>query len=378
MTSLRIVLASITSLLAVTGARSVWACGGGTVAHTAAFPGTAADVSPQSSIFVMSGVDELPAGLSLQVSGTAVSLPTVVNLGRGVAADGVATFFRIAGPLQPSADYTLQMTGPGGTPQTLTHFQTAASYDKTPGTPATLHGLRLWRVHYPKSLVNAGGCVGSEYEGYFALDFTPASLPGTPAGEVVSVLSLASQELGTTQQFVFSGGVTALPGGFTTTLSGDGVTLPDGGALSAGAALWRPDIEPGRTYCATIASYGRNDLATGGPLPSASSCALAVGIDYLTGAGGAGNAAGAGGAAGNGGAGGGRAGLGGDVGGVGGGRAGAAGDAPAGTGGMSYPNADNAGAKAGCNYVASPAHDFGAGAVVLIGLVLARLRRRRS
>ena len=257
-------------------------------------------MSPQSSIYVVSGVDALPGGLALKLNGVAAPLPNVISLGHGLAADGWGTFFRILGPLQPSSDYALEMTGPADGPVTLAHFQTAASYDKTPGIAATLSGLRLWRVHYPKELVNAGGCVFSEYEGYFALDYTPASLPATPPGEVVSVLSLTSRELGTTQQLAFTGAVVSLPGGLTTALTGDGVVLPEGGALSAAAALWKPDLEPGRTYCATISSYGRNDAATGGPLVSASSCATVVAIDSVTGAGGAGGAGGGAGAGGSG------------------------------------------------------------------------------
>lgn len=329
-------------------------------AHNAAFPGAAADVSAQSSLFVVSGVNALPAGLALQVNGAAAPLPSVMSLGRGLAADGWGTFFRIVGPLQPSSDYVLAMTGADGLPLTLTHFQTAAGYDKTPGTAATLSGLRLWRVRYPKSLVNAGGCVFSEYEGYFALDYAPATLPGTPAGEVVYVLSLTSQELGTTQQFVFTGGVLSLPGGLTTTVSGDGVVLPEGGALSAGAALWKPDLEPGRTYCATLASYGRNDVATAAPLQSASTCATVVAIDSV-----AGDTTGGGGVGGGGGA---------DRGGAGAVSAGGSG------GTASYPiGYDIAQPGGGCGCRTSPGKGSGPAlliaAVALVGL---RLRRRRS
>jgi|GEM_PF-2277732 len=352
----RLALASVISLVIPLGARAGWACGGGMLAHPAAFPGDGNGISPQSSLFVVSAQ---PAGLTLKVNGVAAQLPAVTDMGWGVAADGLGYFSRIAGPLQPSSDYLLESTGSDGVAHTLTQFQTAASYDKAPGTAATITNLRLWRVHYPKRLVNAGGCVGSEYEGYFALDFTPATIPGTPAAEVVSVLSLDAPELGTSQQFVFTGGVTTLPGGLTTAISGDGVMLPDGGALSAGAALWHPNLEPGRTYCATIVSYGRNDLAAG-PASSASNCVVAVAIEY-PGADMTGGAAGAGG--------GGAAGARCDTG------QSAAGGAPAGTGGSPYPIADNSGEKpTGCSYAETPAGTAGA---ALVGIVLAGLRARR-
>jgi hypothetical protein len=149
-----------------------------------------------------------------------------------------------------------------------------------PGTPPNISRLRLWRVRYPVSQINAGGCVFSEFEGYFAVDFTPAAIPGTPPEEVISVLSLSPKFGGSQLQLVFMG-ITTLPGGLVSgrgALSGNGVSLPDGEGLSAPDAMWKPELQPDREYCATISSFGRNDQAT---LPASSNqvCVSVVNID---------------------------------------------------------------------------------------------------
>jgi len=317
-----------------------FACSPGRPAPTAAFPASGAlSVSPQSSIFIVAG-NTAPAGLTLRANGAPISPPpTISSLGFGLTPGGPGTFYRLAGPLQPSTDYSLEVEGAAGEPVELTHFSTAATYDKTAGVPPTIGSLRLWRVHYPVSLVGAGGCVFSEYEGYFALDFTPGSVPGTPDAEVVSVLTLSSMQLGTTQSFVFQG-ITTLPGGFRPAVDGDGVVLPEGGELSASAALWKPNLEPGRTFCASITSYGRNDLAA--PLlQSPSVCATVLGIE-AAGAGGAGGMAGTG-----------------------------------GTG--AYPIGNDVASSGGCSVASG--HPPGAGDLLIAGLaatLLARRRRSRS
>ena len=298
----------------------------------------------------------------------------IISLGTGLAADGWASYYRIAGPLEASTSYVLQAGG--AAPVALTQFTTGATYVKQAGTAAVVNGLRLWRVHYPPARVNAGGCVGSAYEGYFALDFTPASLPGTPDAEVVSVLTLSSAELGTTQSFVFSG-IATLPGGLAPAVSGDGVVLSTGEALSAGAALWKPNLETGRSYCVTIVSYGRNDLAVDAP-QSAPVCATVVGLESgnATGAGGAGGeGTGAGGAGGRGASGGGTAGAGGTA--TGGGGAGP--DGAAGSGGTtSYPIGDDLVKSEGCSCAAAPGGGTGSAVSVAVAMLLASVRKRRS
>jgi hypothetical protein len=157
------------------------ACSGGAAAPPVAFPSSGAvGVSPQSSIFIVAG-SAASADLTLRANGTIVSpAPLLTTLGPGLTAAGRGTFYRLAGPLQPSADYALELSGTAGAPVTLTQFSTAVTYDKATGLPPTITSLRLWRVHYAADRVQAGGCVFSEYEGYFALDFTPASVQARP------------------------------------------------------------------------------------------------------------------------------------------------------------------------------------------------------
>ena len=286
----RLVLAGLVALPFVMLARPSQACSGGMPVKGSAFPATgAADVSPETSIVLVSGGDALPAGLTLLANGAAVPLPFITFMGHGLTATGFGSFFKLQGPLEPSTDYTLRAAS-----DELTHFTTAATYNKAPGVAPTINELRLWRVHYPDNLIAAGGCVFAAYEGYFALDFTPGSLPGTPADQVVSVLSLSSRETGTSQQFVFVG-LDAVPGGLVDVAGSNAVPLPEGGALSPSAALWKPTLEVGRTYCATLSSFGRNDVAA---LPAQSNqvCALVTGVDSpaLAAAGGAGGGGGAG------------------------------------------------------------------------------------
>ena len=264
------------------------ACSGGMAAKGTAFPATGAvDVSPETSIVLVSSGAALPAGLSLLANGVAVPLPSITFMGPGLTATGFGSFFKLQGPLEPSTDYTLRAAS-----DELTHFSTAATYNKDPGVAPTINRLRLWRVHYPDNLIAAGGCVFAAYEGYFALDFTPASLPGTPADQMVSVLSLSSRETGTNQQFVFVG-IDAVPGGLVDAAGSNAVPLPEGGALSPSAALWKPTLEVGRTYCATLSVFGRNDVAAL-PVQSNSVCAIVTGVDSpaLAAAGGAGGGAG--------------------------------------------------------------------------------------
>jgi len=244
--------------------RQVRACGGGLAASDSALPPTGAtEVSPETSIILVTGGLAIPADLHLLAEGVELPLPAIASIGQGMTASGGASFWRLLGaPLSPSTSYVLE-TGAGASAKVLTQFSTAASYDKGPATPATISGLRLWRARYPLDRVAAGGCVFAEVEGYSALEFTAPALPGTPAAEVVNVLSLAPKNGGGSQVLVFSG-LTEIPGGLVDhAIAGDGVTLPGGGGLSAAAALWKPELAADLDYCATITSYGRNDLALG-------------------------------------------------------------------------------------------------------------------
>jgi MYXO-CTERM domain-containing protein len=53
------------------------------------------------------------------------------------------------------------------------------------------------------------------------------------------------------------------------------VDVPNGGLLSPVYALWKPVLKPDREYCATLALYGRNDLATAS-VTSNSVCAAVI------------------------------------------------------------------------------------------------------
>jgi hypothetical protein len=236
----------------------------------------AQNVSPQTSVILLTQVAEVPTGLQVLAGGVKTTLPRIQSLGAGLTPRGRTNFWRLDAALDPATDYVVQIADAAGTSE-LTHFSTAATYDKPPGVGPQITGLRLWRVRYPIKKIGAGGCVFSEFEGYIALDFTPGALPGTPPEEVLSVASLVGKYDSRTQTLIFSG-IDTVPGGFVGTLSGDGVTLPEGGALSAADALWKPDLHPDIEYCATISISGRNDRA-GGTAQSNMLCAHVTSID---------------------------------------------------------------------------------------------------
>lgn len=334
--------------------RVAGACGGGMAPPSAAYPAAGAtEVSPQTSIIVRSEFDGLPAGLALFANGSAVPLPPAIRLDIGYTGAGRSWFFQLSGPLMPSTSYTLVSAAPGAAGGTatveLTHFSTSASYDKAPGVAAVINGLRLWRAHFPKSVVGAGGCVFAEYEGYFDLDFTPGTVPGTPPDEVVSILRLSSTKTALAQTLVFIG-LDELPGGFTEASGGD-FPLPGGGGLSpSDAALWKPVLQADDTVCASIETFGRNDLAAE-RLQSNMVCVPVTSVDVpypMLGPGGSGGAH----------------------------EAGGPGGTAAGQGGAGAPgNAGTAGGNSGCSVV--PIRDGGALAIVTLGLVAAARRRRR-
>ena len=214
-----------------------------------------------SSIFLVSGYGAIPAGLTLEAAGQAVTMPDIALLGSGVSG-GSATFWRISSYLQASTTYVLSTTNGGATSE-LTRFTTAASYDKNPGQAPVLDNLRLWRVRYPVSQIAAGGCVFAEYEGYIDLNYQDGSLPGTPAEEVITVLTLEPKTGGDRQTFVFAGLSHFEGAPLYDSATGAVIDVPDGGLPSPVYALWKPTLEPDREYCATLTLHGRNDQAMG-------------------------------------------------------------------------------------------------------------------
>jgi hypothetical protein len=264
-------------------ARSAHACGGRSAAAPTAFPASgASEVSPYTSIIVAAG-PSLPAGLSLEVGGQSVPLASILTLGSGLlGGGGEATFYRIPLYLSVSSSYTLSTTADNGARRELTHFTTAAGYDKTPGQAPVIDRLRLWRVHYPATAVGAGGCVFDEYEGYIDVDYQDGSVPNTPAGEVVTVLSLQPKTGSSVQRFVFAG-LSHFDGAQIEDAPGTKlVDVPEGGLPSPIYALWKPTLEPDREYCVSMTLYGRNDQAMPA-VTSNSACTTVTNLDARAG-----------------------------------------------------------------------------------------------
>jgi hypothetical protein len=248
------------------------ACAGRPPAPVTAFPANGATgVSPKSSIFV-SVPSGLPAGLVVQANGQPISLPAGQPLGTGPS----GAWLRLPGGLAPSTSYVVSVQE-NGVPRELTRFTTAPAHDEAPGTPARLGGLRLWRVHYPGK-VSGGDCVFSEYEGYIDLAYEPGSLPGTPADEVINVLTLSPRSGGAPQTLVFTGSQ-RLHLAQTHDLGGNGLgDVPPGGLPSPIFAAWKPELAGDREYCATLTLYGRNDLAAQ-PTASETLCAPVMNLE---------------------------------------------------------------------------------------------------
>jgi hypothetical protein len=231
------------------------ACGARAAPPMTALPRSGAtDVSPQSSIFV-SVPSGLPAGHTIEADGQPVSLPAGQPLGSGP----MGSWLRLPGALIPSTSYVVRVQD-GGMTKELTRFTTAAAYDKAPGTPAKLTGLRLWRAHYT-GVIGGGDCVFSEYEGYIDLAYEPGALPGTPPDEVINVLTLAPKTGGASQTFTFTGSQRLHLAQTYGATGNELVDVPPGGVPSPVFAAWKPELAPDRVYCATLTLYGRNDLA---------------------------------------------------------------------------------------------------------------------
>lgn len=274
-------LLAMVSLATMARTATVWACSGRAPATLSALPaGGATDVSPMTSIMLVTGTSTLPAGLTLRAGEQTLDTPAISSIGSGVAANKGATFWRLAGALSPSTTYTISAWDNGATRE-LTRFTTAASYDKTPGQAPVLSGLRLWRVHYPPEQAGSGNCVFSEYEGYIDLDYQDGTVPGTPAEEIVNVITLQAKSGGATQTFVFSGIGHFGGAQVEIPLANQLADVPDGGLPSPAFAMWKPTLEPDREYCATLTLYGRNDQA----MPTVRSNTVCTAVMNMDGAG---------------------------------------------------------------------------------------------
>ena len=253
------------------------ACSGRPSAAPTAFPASgASNVSPYTSIIIAAGAS-LPSGLTLEAGSQSVTLPSILTLGSGMLGNSVATFYRLPLYLATSTSYTLSALDNGASRE-LTHFTTAAGYDKAPGQSPVIDRLRLWRVRYPVEQIGAGGCVFDEYEGYIDVDYQDGSVPSTPANEVVTVLWLQTKTGSSTQKFVFAG-LSHFDGAQVENALGTAlVDVPEGGFPSPAFALWKPTLEPDREYCVTMVLYGRNDQAMP-EVRSNSVCATVTNLD---------------------------------------------------------------------------------------------------
>ena len=216
-----------------------------------AFPGPGAtEVSPQSSIYV-SGIRDT-AGLTVELNGQPVSLGRTESLS--------SEWWRVQAGLLPGTSYVVRGLD-NGVPRELTRFTTAAAYDKTLGTAAKLTRLRLWRVHYPKEMVAAGGCVFSEFEGYISVDYQPGAVPATPDGEVLTVFRLYPKTGGATENFAYPGLARQPLAQWENPSPNRAEEVPDGRLPSPLLSVWKPELAPDREYCVTVTLYGRNDVA---------------------------------------------------------------------------------------------------------------------
>jgi hypothetical protein len=169
-------------------------------------------------------------------------------------------------------------------PLVLTTFTTVSSDEKQPGQAPVLTDLRLWRVRYPVEEVGAGRCVFAEYEGYIDVNYQDGSVPGTPAEEVIAVISLEPRTGGSRQTFAFAG-----IGHFEGAPLWDAATqtqvdVPEGGLPSPLYALWKPTLEGDREYCATMTLFGRG-VPEAPSVTSNLACAKVMNVDARPGAG---------------------------------------------------------------------------------------------
>jgi hypothetical protein len=211
-------------------------------------------VSTATSIVVVSPRE--PFGVSVLANGQAATVSGWWAIGSGIDALGGTTRFwqlflgSADAMLAPSAAYvvTLPTAGVDGGAATLTTFSTAAGYDKSTGTAATLSSLHLWRVRYPVADIASGNCVFAEYASFLTVDYVPAMLPNTSPGSVIQTFQLTPDTGGNLQTFVYTG---------DTPFSG----LAPMGAYPLPLGQWQPELDPTRRYCLAVSAIGDGNLA---------------------------------------------------------------------------------------------------------------------
>jgi MYXO-CTERM domain-containing protein len=211
----------------------------------------ATEVPTATSFVIVSG--RMPTEVALTAGGVDVPLgaPAYIGVGQSMDGDELNDYWQVKATafLPASSTLVLSMADPHGGRVVLTTIQTAAGYDKAPGTPATLKSLTLTRVRYPLSEIASGDCVFSEYMGYISFDYDAGMIPGTPADSIVNTITLWAQHGGAADQgWTFAGPrawASDPPGDFQPFSSGE----------------WSPFLDPTLTYCAAITSFGQGDLA---------------------------------------------------------------------------------------------------------------------
>ncbi len=240
----------------------------------------ATEVSPRSSLILITPDISPPAGLILEANGVAVPIPAAAQLGHGIygageAKNARAMFWSVNVGLQPATSYVLTRRE-GAVVTELTRFTTAATSEALPGQAPILQALHLWRVHYPAGH-DAEACIAGEHEGYIDLNYRNGSIPGTPLEQTISIITLTPKDGGESQAFVFSG-VTHFEGAPVPGESGALVDVQSGGRPDPALATWKPMLDPDTAYCATMTMFGRNDLASA-PLTSNQVCAGVIGLE---------------------------------------------------------------------------------------------------
>ncbi|MBI5525690.1 MAG: hypothetical protein HY897_05095 [Deltaproteobacteria bacterium] len=176
--------------------------------------------------------------------------------------------------LEPNTEYVVTFGGQEPDSRTeLTRFTTGDGYDKISGTPPVLKSLALWRVRYGVDEIGAGGCVSSEYHGAIAVDYSEASVPGTPPEATRYTLNLFAKNGGYYEGTSFLG---------DWLFKGE---TPEG--ENPFPQSWPPAPDPTQEYCAKLVVEGYGDLARP-PLESNTLCAKVTEIDTTGGRGGAG------------------------------------------------------------------------------------------
>jgi len=207
-------------------------------------------VSTATSLIVLSRGE--PAGLSLLAGGQNVALAAPVNLGQGADhSTGPVTFWQVrsaaGGMLAGDTEHVLTATFQGSSVE-VTHFTTAAGYDKVEGVAPVLKSVRLWRVRYPVADINSGNCVFAEYHGFITVDYDPGTVPNTAPSSVVHTFRLAPKTGGSEQHFLYTG---------ETPFTG----LEPKEAYPTPIGAWQPELDPTRTYCLSVAAFGDGDMA---------------------------------------------------------------------------------------------------------------------